>query len=378
MKKLLLSVVTVLMAFSASAVEFLYNGAYLQATTDTSTYIVWTTDVATEGWVEISGGDLKGKIFYESSNGIKLTRRNHRLPIEGLAPATIYTYKVYSKDPRSAAVIVQEKNIKGEALTFTTLDKSKKEISWLMATDIHYNKYVENLFQTIFTPERLADKDFVIFDGDIADSFASEKIHFDRLFSTITATFASNMPYYMARGNHETRGAGAHQYMTFHPSWTGMPYYSFRHGPVYFIVLDGGEDKPDSDIEYYGTAQFDNYRSNEGKWLKSVTESKDFQEAPFRVVITHIPLTSRGWHGGIHAHAMLAPHLEAGNIAVAISGHTHRYSYRDLGKDNQNFPTLVFAPEQYLDIKANEKTLTILVKGLNGEVLNTFTYDSKK
>ena len=29
-------------------------------------------------------------------------------------------------------------------------------------------------------------------------------------------------------------------------------YYAFRQGPVYCIVLDTGEDKPDSDIEYAG------------------------------------------------------------------------------------------------------------------------------
>ena len=378
MKKTILLCMAVVVAFSASAVDFLYNGAYLQATTDTSTYIVWTTDVATEGWVEISGGDLKGKLFYESQNGIKYTRRNHQLAVTGLTPATLYEYKVYSKDPRNSKVIVQETNAKGEKLTFKTLDKNKEEISWIMATDIHYNKYIENLFQKTFTPERLEGRDFVFFDGDIADSFSSEKRHFNDLFSTITSSFASNMPYYMARGNHESRGAAAHLYLDFHPTWTGMPYFSFRHGPVYFIVLDGGEDKPDSDIEYAGVAAFDEYRRNEGKWLKSVVESKDFKEAPFRVVITHIPLTSGGWHGGIHAHKMLAPHLESGNIAVAISGHTHSYSYRDLGVDNQNFPTLVFAPTQYLDIKADKQTLTILVKDLEGKVEHTFTYSNKK
>ena len=379
MKKIFLMSVAVLFAFSAQALEILYNGAYLQGVTDKSAYIVWTTDVASESWVEISGGNIKGtKIVHETQLGNKLVRRNHIVPVTGLTPATTYTYKVYSKDPKNSKVVSQTENAKGAALTFKTLDHNKESISWIMATDIHYNKYIENLFQTIFTPERLEGRDFVIFDGDIADSFSSEKRHYESLFATVTSTFASNLPYYMARGNHETRGAAASQYLNFHPTWTGMPYFAFRHGPVFFIFLDGGEDKPDSDIEYYGTAVFDEFRRNEGEWLAKVVESKEFKEAAFRVVITHIPLFPQGWHGATHAHKMLAPHLDKGEIDVAISGHTHRYAYREIGQDNQTFPTLIFAPKNYLDINADSKTLKIDVKDLEGNVLNSFSYESKK
>ena len=379
MKKIFLMSIAILFAFSAQALEILYNGAYLQGVTESSAFIVWTTDVASESWVEIRGGDIKGKmVVHETKLGNKLVRRNHIIPVTGLTPATTYTYKVYAKDPKTSKVVSQSENAKGGALTFKTLDHSKEAISWIMATDIHYNKYIENLFQRIFTPERLEGRDFVIFDGDIADSFSSEKRHYNDLFSTITSTFASNLQYYMARGNHETRGAAANRYLDFHPTWTDMPYYAFRHGPVFFIFLDSGEDKPDSDIEYYGTAVFDEYRRVEGEWLAKVLESKECKEAAFRIVVNHIPLASNSWHGGKHAHAMFAPHLEKADITIMLSGHLHRYSYRDAGRDNQTFPTMIIGADGYLDVKANSKTLTLERKDLDGNVQHTFVFESKK
>ena len=377
MKRLLIICCAIFAYVSASAVEFIYNGPYLQGVTDNAAYIVWLTDKASEGWVEIKGAGLKAT-YVESQNGVKWVRRDHRIAVTGLKAGQQYEYKVYSKDPKTGKVISLATNTKGEKLTFKTLDHNKEEITWLMATDIHYNKYIPNLFQRIFTPERLEGKDFVIFDGDIADSFSSEKRHFNDLFSTITSTFASNLQYYMARGNHETRGGAANRYMDFHPTWTGMPYYAFRHGPVFFIFLDSGEDKPDSDIEYSGTAVFDEYRRNEGEWLAKVLESKECKEAPFRIVVNHIPLSPGGWHGGRHAHAMFAPHLEKADITIMLSGHLHRYSYRKEGKNNKTFPTLIIGADGYLDVKANSKTLTLERKDLEGNVQHTFVFESKK
>ena len=378
MKRLLIICFAVFAYISASAVEFLYNGPYLQSVTEDSAYIVWLTDKDSEGWVEVKGKGFKKTIYLSARSGVKLVKRNHKVEITGLSAGRDYEYKVFAKDPKSGKTISLATNTKGEKLTFKTLDRNKEEISWIMATDIHYNKHIPNLFQRIFLPERLEGKDFVIFDGDIADSFSSEKRHFNDLFSTITSTFASNLPYYMARGNHETRGAAAHRYMDFHPTWTGMPYYAFRHGPVFFIFLDSGEDKPDSDIEYYGTAAFDEYRRVEGEWLAKVLDSKECKEAAFRIVVNHIPLASKSWHGGKHAHAMFSPHLDKADITLMLSGHLHRYSYRKAGRDNKNYPTMIIGADGYLDVKANSKTLIMERKDLDGNVQHTHIFESKK
>jgi predicted phosphodiesterase len=176
------------------------------------------------------------------------------------------------------------------------------------------------------------------------------------------------------RGNHDARGNFAHSFLDLYPTWTNQPYYAFRHGPVFFIVIDGGEDKPDSDIEYFGTAAFDLYREAEGEWLKGVIASEEFKSAPYRVILSHIPLNDNSWHGGRHAWKHLCQTCENHGVQLMISGHTHRYRYNECGKHNETFPTLEFGPKQYLDVTADKEKMTVLVKKNTGEVMKTFTY----
>lgn len=65
------------------------------------------------------------------------------------------------------------------------------------------------------------------------------------------------------------------------PTSTGTFYYRFNIGKVCFLVLDSGEDKPDSDLEYAGIADYDNYREEETLWLRSVVEENDLSNHPF-------------------------------------------------------------------------------------------------
>lgn len=388
MKRVLVLWIVLCVAFASHAAEFLY-GPYVQALTEDSAYIVWITDKATYGWVEVKGEGEKSAVKYtESHLGLMHNRRVHRVPVKNLKAGTTYEYEIFSQEAKGDKVekpISLAKNSHGGKLTFRTNDRNKEEISFLMITDIHYNHVgprhtlVPGFFDGLITPERLAGKDFIAFNGDMVTTMSNEKSHFDKLFSQLHSIMdVHNTPFYYVRGNHEARGNYAQQFMDLYPTWTGMPYYMFRHGPVCFIVIDGGEDKPDSDIEYYGTAAFDLYRENEGKWLQSVIESEEFRTAPYRVILSHIPLNDNSWHGGRHAWKNLCQRCEDQGVNIMISGHTHRYRFNDCGVHNRTFPTLEFSPKHYLDITANKENLTILVKNADGSVHKTFTYQPNK
>ena len=79
--------------------------------------------------------------------------------------------------------------------------------------------------------------------------------------------FASEKPMYYARGNHETRGEFATSFQKYFSPKEPFLYYLFRQGPVCFIMLDTGEDKPDSDIEYSGITDYDGYRTDQVEWI---------------------------------------------------------------------------------------------------------------
>ena len=382
MKKLIVICLMLCTAFAAQAANILY-GPYVQAITEDSAYIVWVTDKATYGWVEVKGEqEKKAETYIESNLGLRYNRRVHRVPVKNLTAGTLYEYKVFSQEEKNGKLskpISKETNSQGGKLTFRTNDRNKEEISFLMVTDIHYNHYIDGLFESLLTPERLAGKDFVAFNGDMVTTMSSEETHFSRLFSKIHNIFdIHNTQFYYVRGNHESRGNFAQKYMDYYPTWTGQPYYAFRQGPVFFIVIDGGEDKPDSDIEYYGTAAFDLYREAEGKWLKSVIESEEFKTAPYRVILSHIPLNDNSWHGGRHAWKHLCQTCEDQGMQLMISGHTHKYSFREAGVHNRTFPTLVIGADKFLEATANKEKLSIAIKNADGSVHKEFTFNPNK
>ena len=378
MKKLTIIFMMLCVAFTTRAAEFLY-GPYVQAITEDSAYIVWVTDKATYGWVEVKGeGEKKAKTFIESHIGLKYNRRVHRVPVKGLQAGTLYEYEIFSQQQDKSGNLLKpissDKNVLGNKLTFRTNDRNKEEVSFLINADTHYNP---TLFNELYTLERIKDKDFVIFDGDMVTTFANEKTHFERLFNTIHETFSHyNTQFYFVRGNHDARGNHAQKFLDYYPTWTNMPYYAFRHGPVFVLAIDGGEDKPDSDIEYYGTAAFDLYREAQGKWLESIFDSEEFKTATYRIIISHIPLTENSWHGGRHAWAHLAQRCEDKGFNMMISGHLHKHRFYEKGVHNRTFPTLVIGADKILDVVANKESMTLKLTNKDGSVHKTYTFEN--
>ncbi|MFX5956655.1 hypothetical protein ABTF01_19885, partial [Acinetobacter baumannii] len=88
----------------------------------------------------------------------------------------------------------------------------------------------------------------------------------------------------------------------------GKYYYAYQWGPVYNIVLDTGEDKPDDAPVYAGIVDFDSYRREQAAWLEQEMQKPAFKKAPFRVVMMHIPhFYSGDWHGTLHCRELFAP-----------------------------------------------------------------------
>lgn len=376
MKKLFIICLALCTAFAAQAAEFLY-GPYVQAITEDSAYIVWVTDKASYGWVEVKGeGEKKPVTYIESNLGLKYNRRVHRVPVKNLKAGTLYEYEIFSqheeKGGKLSKPISLAANSQGNKLSFRTNDRNKESISFMITADTHYNP---TLFSKLYTLDRIKDKDFVMFDGDMVTTFASEKSHFDKLFNKIQETFDHhNTQFYFVRGNHDARGNHAQYFLDYYPTWTGMPYFAFRHGPVFFLAIDGGEDKPDSDIEYYGTAAFDLYREAQGKWLESVFESEEFKTAAYRVIISHIPLNKNSWHGGRHAWEHISQRCEDKGFNIMISGHLHKHRFYKEGVLHNTFPTLVIGADKFVDAKADKDALILELKNNDGTLFKTYKY----
>ena len=165
--------------------------------------------------------------------------------------------------------------------------------------------------------------------------------------------------------------------MDYFPTPTGQPYYTLHHGKTFFIVLDGGEDKPDSDIEYGGLAAYDQYRIEEQQWLKKVVQGEAFKAAKHKIVIVHIPPgDDNSWHGPLHTAELFVPLLNGNGIDIMISGHIHRHIYYKDGTGGTDFPVLINAYKNRTRVDVSDKGL--VVKSLNVENKPEFEIKLKK
>ena len=355
------------------------HGPYMQAMTEDAVTIVWTTNKSSVSWVELApdGTDsFYAEVrapFYDTKHGNRVIDSLHTVRVEGLKPGTTYRYRIFSKEVlgnqghRIMYGNIASSDVYGKKpFSFTTLNKNKPEITFKVVNDIHNRA---DMLSNMLRDVKPANTDFVIFNGDMVSTMTNEKVIFDGFMDSVVTIFATEVPIFYARGNHETRGAFSVKFPDYFPTTTNNLYYTFRDGPVQFIVLDGGEDKPDTDIEYSELSQFDAYRTKQQAWLKDVVETPEYKEALYHVVVIHIPPLGSTWHGTQDLQRKFLPILNNANIDIMLCGHTHQYSYIE-PNNLVSFPILINDNETYLDVKVGKNEMKILVKDPKGTEVN--------
>lgn len=362
------------------------HGPYLQALHDTGVTIVWTTDSLATGWVELAPDDsthfyqTERPKFFASDNGFKNISKIHKVTLRGLRPGTAYRYRVFSQEVTShvgASVrygrVAATQVYQRKPLRFVTSDPAQKEVTFGVINDIHgRNEVMEKLLGNL----DFKKTDLVFFNGDMANDLRTEDQMFTDFMDTGTKVFASEVPMYYARGNHETRGQYASPFPHYFPSSTGKLYYLVRRGPICFVVLDCGEDKPDSDIEYSGIVNMDYYRSEEAEWLKEALQSPEYKSAPYKVVVCHMPPFG-GWHGEKEIAEKFVPLLNQAGAQVMLSGHLHRH-VKAAPAGGSRFPVMVNSNNNMLRAKANEQRLLIEVLDQQGKVVESLELKPQK
>lgn len=207
------------------------------------------------------------------------------------------------------------------------------------------------------TPPKAAlaagEPQLLILDGDIGDSADTVDMitTMHRLAATITR---GTYPVVYARGNHDTRGHNAEHLTEYVPTRDGATYFTFRQGPVWGIVLDAGEDKPDDREEYGGVCDYPVFRRAQSDYMASVIARKEQEfEAPgvrYRIAVCHMP-----FHYSKYAFTQTTPDiyatwvhlLNAMHLDVLLCGHDHCIDELDgsiyAGEEKPNFPTWLCA-----------------------------------
>ena len=354
------------------------HGPYLQNLSENEVTVVWTTDKPCKSWVEFSKKE-DGKNFYSqlprkayaSQDGLCCVDTLHRVTITGLEKNTTYFYRVLSQEVKELLPYrpvlgnIVSTDIWKKPLTFTTLDGRQETLSIVMINDIHGKNDLQKKLLEMAPPQNV---DMVVFCGDMCNYINKQSDIFTGFLDTSVGLFASRKPFVYVRGNHETRGAYARNFFRYLAGPEGKFYYAFTYGPIRFIVLDSGEDKPDTDVEYSGLVDFDNYILEQKEWLARELESPEFRAASFRVVLSHIPFGKGSWYGSERLRKQLLPLLEGARIDLMLSGHNHTFGFMDKGKVTA-FPIIVNSNNSVLTMFGSEDLLKVQVKQIDGKVL---------
>ncbi len=318
-------------------------GPYLQSPTETAMTVMWITNKRSTGWVEYGEGDSLGKKAISSHDGlIDANVRIHKVTLSHLKPGAAYSYRVVSRDilDFGAYKVKFGDTVSSGVSTFRTFDRRKKRFTFLAITDTH--EHLDVLPQLLKVN---GDRpyDFVVFLGDIISHIEGERQIVDFLDSTVEQ-FSTRIPFIWVRGNHETRGKFARMLPRYIATPSGKYYYSFQHGPAHFLVLDTGEDKADTSVEYSGLVDFDVYRKEQAKWLADDLRSAASRQARFRIGVAHMPFPLPP---GVRPHGMnncwinFGPSFNEGGVDVLFSGHLHRYGIHEPVEGRNRYPVIL-------------------------------------
>lgn len=289
-------------------------------------------------WVEYGETEQLGKVSTGSRHGLKpFDALVHQIRIHELRPGQRYFYRVHAcaVEFKSAYDIRRGETIATDIYTFSVLDPTAKAASFVVWNDTHEN--TETMANLMALTRKLG-ADFHVWNGDITNDNYTEAKMAEHYIGAGGQPFARDVPLLFVRGNHDTRGPAARFLPRFQETPEGRFYYGFRHGPLAGVVLDSGEDKPDTTPVYAGLGDFIAYHAEQTAWLKAEVSKPYLRNAPFRIAFCHIPLW---WGDKRYPEDQADPRwewdrilAEAGFCAV-ISGHTHSHAMLRPDKDRK-------------------------------------------
>jgi predicted phosphodiesterase len=308
-----------------------------------------------------------------------------KVRVTGLRPGVRYFYRIHACpiNFKNAYNIQRGAEIQSAIHHFTTLDPAAKTTRFAIINDTHE---VQETLQQLGVMLKARPNDSLIWNGDIFNDVRSEQQIAEQVLTPGGGAFVTHMPLIPVRGNHDVRGVQARLLDKYFDLPDGLWYYTLRQGPVAFVVLDTGEDKPDDAPVYAGLNNFDHYRTEQQRWLRDALQRPEFRSAPFRVALLHIPLIWKDYtqtgnfcgDGKAKWHELLVK----AKIDIVISGHTHETAWFAAG-DQAPYAQLVGggpkpAAATLIQGEADEHELRLTMQNLEGKDLGIHTFKAQK
>ena len=196
----------------------------------------------------------------------------------------------------------------------------ESDINIYHIADVHYKFDIATKTCSHFG----CNTDVFVVNGDIGEVETQED--YFKVIKFIGDISEGRIPVIFVRGNHDTRGKLAEMFTDYFPANGKNTFYSFSVGAICGVVLDCGEDKLDSNQEYGGVNNFEQFRKKETNFLMEMTLPKD--KIPF--AISHIcPVMTTLDKGGVfdierETYFEWNKNLERIGIKFMLTGHLHK------------------------------------------------------
>lgn len=353
---------------------------YLQHMTTDGVTVMWLADKSCTSYVLFGETEQLNQKAVASHNGqIDANMPVQKIRLSGLTPGKTYFYQAVSIEIKTyrAYKVEYGDSVVSQMSSFTLPSQEVNTFSFLAFNDIHDKPdFVENVCM------QNPGFAFVCYNGDILGDIYNEEQILDGLCRPSAAFFGKSRPFIYTRGNHETRGPESRILCQYIDTPNGAFYYTFTWGNSCFIILDTGEDKADSDVAYYGLADYDAYRTQQAEWLKAVTSTEQWKNAGHRIVCGHIPISMKndGWHGSVDVQNKFLPILNQADVDLYICGHTHEPKLEKPGK-NHNFTMVTGGgPTSYekgrdttfIKVNVSGSEIEVLLYNMSGTLIDSY------
>ena len=359
MKKILLFLLGVALCAEALAGGVKAGPWVTEARTDRVT-IVWTSDVPGMAYVELSDGTK----VWETFAGRRVFHRLHSVRIDGLQPGAELRYRVGGQE------LADDSNARnpefgdfytGDWHSVRTFDPKAPECRFSVFNDVH-NRV--QWYEALAAQVDSASTDFLFLNGDIASAANHELDGFVRLEIEPLGSLTAGIPVLFGRGNHEGRGNNVELMAQVYPNSDPAPfYYTFRQGPVAFIVFDAGETGKSRSILYSGGDVYEDYLNEQIEWAKKAMKEPAFRKAPVKICLLHVPMIDhpnkndyllQRW---LNVH--MVPMLNKAGVDLMIGADLHTQMYCEAGTMHNDFPIFVNNEARRLDVVYSHGFLTL-------------------
>lgn len=287
MKRISLCAALMLLASLWAGAQSVKAGPWLSDCSENAVTILWTSEVPGMAYVELEDGTQ----LYETFAGRRIFRSFHSIKVEGLNRGETLRYRVCGtnlKDDSNARNPKFEGGYSSPWYATRTLDSKASGCRFSVFNDIHMkvDKYAALAAQV-----DSAATDFIFLNGDIVSAGNYVLDSLVRYAVEPIGDLTHGLPLFFARGNHEGRGNNPTIVADVFPHSDPAPfYYTFRQGPVAFIVFDGGETSEKRSVLYSGTEVYEDYLNRQIEWAKKAMKDPLFRKAPVKVCLVHIPM----------------------------------------------------------------------------------------